>query len=1003
MNTLVRAARALALVLVFAEAASAQTTLNFVQSFESGKVVGIVNPSTNFADVQFTFYKPDGSLPSANLPLNPVSYQIPPKGRIGMTVADLFGGTPAAGWIQATSSTPGLGGQTADSFTDQLVPLHGAGSGTPIQLTNIGAQTVAAVKFYDLLGREIQSPSGNSWILTTHSQQVIPIPSGSASAHISSGSPVVATVLTTIAGASVSIHGQSATQTSEISVLPFLRNGSGNSVLKLTNPSPDPISVSVMYKGEAGNSVPVPVNEIPGNGSVDVNVTRFAPYGGYLQVDSKNRPLATLMLLNSGGAAIAVPELSDPADRFLFSAASTTSTMSLINPTADPVQVELSYINADGTTASQKTVPLTGGRTFSIRDIISPSGNLDGGFVAIRSNGAKLYAMELLGNSQPVIVAPHAVAPAFSVNPIMLLPGWVGAIKRYGTGNIHPGDAVTGSAKNVGIDLAVICGGKPVDGLESGADPNSPGNVMLRFLMPQFEPGFVSCKLKSNGMDSDAVRVALMDAAETLTDSLSGQAFYQKVEVTDNGLDLDRTSFKPIRGARIEVLDNASGKVLSVSDPDINGRFVVLVPANATSLVIRAVSRLRSVELKVEDNTNANNFYFILSAELDMRERPASVAVVDRTRRSGAFNILEQIQRSNDYVRAADPQFAEFPFTIFWSEKNQKQYGSVKDGMVGSTVFIPYSGIAYVLGDRNSDSDEYDDSVLIHEYAHALAVKFSHDDSMGGVHKTGDKLDPRVAWSEGWANFFSGAVRNDSIYRDSTGPGGANVLRFDLDENYPANSWIGYGSETSVQALLWDFLDDRSEALDSIQFDFSQIWAAFTDLKNDRFVYLPYFLDHLIAHNSTVAESIQRMAQAQGIDFQPGMIPSVSNPFPSVIAMNSTRPGTLDSASSRRTNLTESSHFFVFKTDGRPVSIQLNVALGPLNNPSANDLDLYLFDASGKLIGKSDSGGNGQPESFSSVPLPPGSYVIEVRSYYVNVKGTMVYNSGRYSLSLYRQ
>src|SRR6185436_2443747 len=145
------------------------------------------------------------------------------------------------------------------------------------------------------------------------------------------------------------------------------------------------------------------------------------------------------------------------------------------------------------------------------------------------------------------------------------------------------------------------------------------------------------------------------------------------------------------------------------------------------------------------------------------------VLLADRTRRSGAFNILEQIQRANDFIHAADPQFQPFPFVMFWSERNQKSVViNMKEGLVGTTFFSLTSSTAYILGDRNTDSDEYDDSVLIHEYAHMLAAKVSRDDSIGGAHRLGDNLDPRVAWSEGWANFFSGAVRNDSVYRDSS-------------------------------------------------------------------------------------------------------------------------------------------------------------------------------------------------------------------------------------------
>jgi hypothetical protein len=285
-----------------------------------------------------------------------------------------------------------------------------------------------------------------------------------------------------------------------------------------------------------------------------------------------------------------------------------------------------------------------------------------------------------------------------------------------------------------------------------------------------------------------------------------------------------------------------------------------------------------------------------------------------------------------------------------------------------------------------------------------LAAKFSRDDSIGGAHRLGDNLDPRVAWSEGWANFFSAAVLNDSVYRDSTGPGGSNVIRFDLEDNYPPGSWTGYGSETSVQALLWDFYDEKNEPGDLAQFDFSQMWTAFTDLDSNHFVYMQNFLDHLVVRNPLTTDAIQRMAQAQAIDFQPGEIPSVTNPFPSFIAMNSVRSGELDSFSTRRANLAQSSHFFIFTTSGGPLGIQLSVAPGTFGIPALNDLDLYLYDANGKQLTKSDSGRSGQGESIYPIPaLPPGSYVIEIRSYYTSGRGYTVFNSGRYKLGLFAQ
>src|SRR5262249_51946071 len=163
-------------------------------------------------------------------------------------------------------------------------------------------------------------------------------------------------------------------------------------------------------------------------------------------------------------------------------------------------------------------------------------------------------------------------------------------------------------------------------------------------------------------------------------------------------------------------------------------------------------------------------------------------------RNSGAFNILEAVERGNDLVLHADPRISLPAFTIYWSVKNTNKSGNVSAGLVGGTFFNLSAGTAYILGDSATDSDEFDDAVIIHEYAHMLAVKFSRDDSPGSAHVLGDMLDPRVAWSEGFANFFSSAARNDAIYRDSYGPNGVNLLRYNLEDNVPAGDHPGYWS-----------------------------------------------------------------------------------------------------------------------------------------------------------------------------------------------------------------
>jgi hypothetical protein len=459
----------------------------------------------------------------------------------------------------------------------------------------------------------------------------------------------------------------------------------------------------------------------------------------------------------------------------------------------------------------------------------------------------------------------------------------------------------------------------------------------------------------------------------------------------------------PVRNARVEVFNRSSQQIVAVSDTDSRGRFAVPVPLDP-NLTVRVVSRLRAYDLRVADNTNQNQLYAI-AENVDGRVR-ADVFLVDTSRVSGAFNILEVIQRGNDLMKLADPNLPPPPVSIFWSTRNWKGDGiiNIGQGMIGTTYFNLTNSTAYVVGDRNdhgaeSDSDEFDDSVIAHEYAHLLAARFSRDDSPGGKHVMGDMLDPRVAWSEGWANFFAAAVRNDAIWRDSRGANGNNILRFDREENIPGAN-PGYWSEASVDSILWDLFDDHADAADDVQYSFAQIWSAFIDLRNDRFVYLPYFLERFLNRNPGAADVVRNIVQSRSIEFQPNVRPSVAYPFPVPMNVGTTVTGSVDSVTTKRNNLVTSSHFYSFTTTGGAASIRLDITgLGPGDNPNANDLDIFLMDVNGRVIDRSDSGLNGQSERIA-LRLGAGTYVVEIRSFYTRAEtGGYVYNSGHYRLS----
>ncbi len=59
-----------------------------------------------------------------------------------------------------------------------------------------------------------------------------------------------------------------------------------------------------------------------------------------------------------------------------------------------------------------------------------------------------------------------------------------------------------------------------------------------------------------------------------------------------------------------------------------------------------------------------------------------------------------------------------------------------------------------IIDDSSTGAGPWAFPVLLHEFGHYVAGNYSRDDSPGGPHYVGQVLDPRFAWSEGWASFF---------------------------------------------------------------------------------------------------------------------------------------------------------------------------------------------------------------------------------------------------------
>jgi hypothetical protein len=157
-----------------------------------------------------------------------------------------------------------------------------------------------------------------------------------------------------------------------------------------------------------------------------------------------------------------------------------------------------------------------------------------------------------------------------------------------------------------------------------------------------------------------------------------------------------------------------------------------------------------------------------------------------------------------------------FPqLTINWSVNNVSVGGDTDLGQIGTSSYTSDDGNMWILGDANSDTDEYDDHIIIHEWAHFFEDKFSRSDSIGGRHSNGSLLDIRVAFSEGFGNAMSGILTDDPAYKDTTGAQQGNSFEVNVENSTPKNN-AGFYSESSMQRILYDLYDTEADDANDI-------------------------------------------------------------------------------------------------------------------------------------------------------------------------------------------
>gem|GEM_PF-1204322 len=308
------------------------------------------------------------------------------------------------------------------------------------------------------------------------------------------------------------------------------------------------------------------------------------------------------------------------------------------------------------------------------------------------------------------------------------------------------------------------------------------------------------------------------------------------------GLDYAKTVQKPVRFAKAAVLDADSKQILTDNlRTDAAGRVSFSVAVDQAFIVrVYAESSgdgTASWGLRIVDNNGADQegsypLYVLESGAVNANavteamtlqaESGWGLTKYTATRAAAPFAILDSMISATLYALSGRNSLVFAPVDVYWSVANTL-------GSVGTSY---YSG-AYImiLGDTEVDTDEYDESVIVHEWGHYFQSILSRDDSIGGNHGGGDLLDMRVAFSEGWANAYSGLATARDAYIDTSGSqqaGGFGIsLETELTEGQGAVK--GWYSEDSAQYLVYDLFDDGALDDDNVALPISAMMASLID------------------------------------------------------------------------------------------------------------------------------------------------------------------------------
>lgn len=287
-----------------------------------------------------------------------------------------------------------------------------------------------------------------------------------------------------------------------------------------------------------------------------------------------------------------------------------------------------------------------------------------------------------------------------------------------------------------------------------------------------------------------------IDDASAVRVTIPAKFLYRQTDFTPAGLTnglgsvVSSTNAVPIPFAEFHIYDSSNSRIQQ-GETSTLGIADFKIPKTAGTYTLYVFSRAYNSYLKasVLQDIYANTPYSIsktftvtatdlAAGTLDLSSTPIYAEADENSSakiEGGAFNIYFDILIANEYIRRniqknnggvpssdSTKWWVADKVTVYWKAgfNPYTYYGSASTPL---SFYVPGEKKLYILGGSNgdvaaSDTDHFDDSIILHEYGHFLEDTYGHTESPGGSHNGDFIIDARLAWSEGWANYLQSAI-----------------------------------------------------------------------------------------------------------------------------------------------------------------------------------------------------------------------------------------------------